>query len=360
MSPAELFPRDYVHARESFRSAARAAGARQFAVPTAGRGPGGEELSIDVARLGDEAAPAAVVVSSGLHGVEGYLGSAVQRGLLEPGPAPPSGVAMVLVHALNPHGYAHRRRFDADNVDLNRNFLIDGEPYSGSTPGYETLDRLLNPRRPPGPIDELNYLVRGAWLRLWRPPHELRQAVAGGQYDFPRGLFFGGRGPSPLVGLLREHLPIWVGPAARVLHLDFHTGLGRWATEHLLIDDPAGSPEAARLATYFGADRVEPWHPTGIAYQARGNLGPWCRVLFAGRTYDLVTAEYGTYDGPRMIGALRAENQSHHWGDPSSPAAESARRRLVEAFAPADRGWRDRTAALGLALVGQSLAALKD
>ena len=61
---------------------------------------------------------------SGTHGVEGFAGSALQVGLLDEGIqnelSPESAVLMI--HAINPYGMAHLRRFNEDNVDLNRNF----------------------------------------------------------------------------------------------------------------------------------------------------------------------------------------------------------------------------------------------
>ena len=58
----------------------------------------------------------------------------------------------------------------------------------------------------------------------------LKNAVAGGQYEFPRGVFFGGSGETQSNALLADELPGIVGNAARVLHIDFHTGLGPSAT----------------------------------------------------------------------------------------------------------------------------------
>ncbi len=74
----------------------------------------------------------ALVVSSGVHGVEGFFGSAVQLAFLEKLPPdwrPPEGAAVVLIHALNPFGFAWQRRFNEENVDLNRNFLLAEQTY---------------------------------------------------------------------------------------------------------------------------------------------------------------------------------------------------------------------------------------
>ena len=46
-------------------------------------------------------------------------------------------------------------------VDLNRNFLGEGETYEGAPEGYDVLDAFLNPPSPPG--WDL-YYARAAWL----------------------------------------------------------------------------------------------------------------------------------------------------------------------------------------------------
>ncbi len=61
----------------------------------------------------------------GLHGVEGFFGSAVQLACLEHWlSAEAPSVKYVFLHGLNPYGFAWRRRFDENNVDPNRNFLL--------------------------------------------------------------------------------------------------------------------------------------------------------------------------------------------------------------------------------------------
>ncbi|CAN5912024.1 M14 family metallopeptidase [soil metagenome] len=359
MSLASAFSPDYARARDRFRSSAEALGLAMEHYPLGGRGPGGEELTLDVARAGPATADRMVVVSSGLHGVEGFFGSAVQVALLEQIDAEfssPEGVAVLLLHAINPYGFAWLRRFNEEGVDLNRNFLLPGQDYRGRPPIYRAVEGLINPRYPPGRPEF--FRLRGflATLRFGR--HELKQAVAGGQYDFPKGLFFGGHAPAPAHCLLAEQLPGWIGPADRVLHIDFHTGLGTWGELKLLIDDNLGSPRALRLASWFGAEAVESTTPEGTAYHARGDIGTWCRARFADRQYDPVCAEIGTYSSAHVLTALRAENQAHHWGQPDDPVTLRAKQQLLEAFTPADLDWRETVVARGLEIVRQGLTAI--
>src|SRR5262249_22286755 len=161
-------------------------------LPIAERGPASEELTIDVALFPlDASAPSALVVTSGLHGIEGYVGSALQTALLEQGSslrAP--NVRLILMHALNPWGFAYRRRVDADHVTLNRNFLLHGESYSGAPSVYQSLDRLLNPRHAPSMWEP--FLLKALWATMRHGASNVKQAIACGQYEFPMGLYFGG------------------------------------------------------------------------------------------------------------------------------------------------------------------------
>jgi hypothetical protein len=355
---ARCFAPDYASARERFRAQAAARGMGLESHPVPGVGPGGEDLTIDVARAGAEPAQSVLVVSSGLHGVEGYFGAAIQLALLEDDKlllGLPPGVGLVLVHALNPYGFAWVRRANEGNVDLNRNFLLPGEPYAGSPARYAAVDGLLNPRHAPRRYDLFRLRAALEILRIGMP--ELKQAIAGGQYDFPQGLFFGGHEPAATYRILAAHLGRWVGDAGRVLQLDFHTGLGRWATYQLLVDVWLQPDRFAWSRAHFGARVVHCDPAASIAYQSRGDLAAWCRATFADRNYEVLCAEFGTYAPLRVLAALRAENQAHFWCEPGAAIARRAKAQLLEAFVPARLQWRTETVTQGLELIRRAMVA---
>jgi hypothetical protein len=341
---ASAFSADYSMARARFRSASAARGFQLEAIPIGQQGPGGEELTIDVARLENGPANRAVLVSSGLHGVEGFFGSAVQIALLEQSdgqwPTPPDS-AVVLIHALDPYGFAWLRRFDEENVDLNRNFLVNGDSYTGAPARYAELDGLLNPKCSPYRLDPFLLKAVAAIVRHGMP--ELKQAIAGGQYDYPHGLFFGGRRPALVQRILSRTLPQWLGDASRICHIDLHTGLGEWGTYQLLLEEGEKSERVDWLKQHFGADKVAVSRRNGSVYDTRGSLGRWCQASFPERNYIFACAEFGTYAPLRVVEALRAENQSHHWGTPNAPSTRRAKERLREVFAPSDPSWRNVT-----------------
>lgn len=333
------FSPDDVTARKRFREAVDCLGWEFEQHDVDAKGPDDRPLGFDVAcsQSGDPAN--VLVVSSGIHGVEAYFGSAVQLALLrhwhEVG-APP--VKVVLLHGLNAYGFAWRRRFNEDNVDLNRNFLLPGQAFEGAPDGYAELDSFLNPRKPPARFELFH--LKAAWLIATHGMKKLRGAIASGQYDFSLGLFFGGKGPASLQTQLSQILPRLLEGSQQVVHLDFHTGLGASGTWKLLIDYVLSDRQREQLASWFGTDAFETNQKSDIAYDAQGGFGQWCVAQKFAPEYLFSCAEFGTYSPVKVLAGLRAENQAHHWGN--SAEAASAKTKLTELFCPASPRWRSQ------------------
>lgn len=340
-----LFSADYLTARQRFREAATNAQWRQSACPVGLRGPQHEELTIDIAVSPATAGSQdrTLLITSGLHGVEGLFGSAVQLALLQDWyrqPDPDRKVRIVLVHALNPFGFAWRRRCDQDNVDPNRNFLLDDETYAGAAPLYAQLNGFLNPQRPASRWEP--FLLKALAIIARFGLRQLKQAIACGQYAYPQGLFFGGSAPSATFQHVRQHIREWLADSRDVVHLDFHTGLGRYGTGKLLIDYPLTAAQTQRLSSWYGRDAFEACDVGSTAYDARGGFGRWCVAQQLAERYLFACAEYGTFHPVRVLAGLRAENQATHWAAASAPVLQQARQHLQELFCPSDPVWRRR------------------
>jgi hypothetical protein len=356
---ATLFSPDYATSRRRFREAATTLGAALEAHAIGEHGPDGEDLTIDVAIAPGANAEGTLVISSGLHGVEGFLGSAVQLALLRAWDARREtlpAMRCVFLHGLNPFGFAWRRRVNERNVDLNRNLLSEGESFGGSPAGYSQLDNLLNLRQAPSRWEPVTLKFLLAIARYGMPT--LKQSVASGQYDYPQGLFYGGDRPSRTHEVLSAHYERWLADSRRVMHLDFHTGLGAWATCKLLIDYPLSESQHQRLSRCFGADAFERTQAPGVAYRTRGSFGQWCVARNRGRDYLYAAAEFGTYNPLRVLAGLRAENQAHHWGPPDNASTGRAKQQLVELFCPRAESWRTQVVERSLQLVRHSINVL--
>jgi hypothetical protein len=107
-------------------------------------------LSIDYAWAEPRKKENLIIISTGLHGIEGYVGSGILKIFMDEF-APRLNIentGVLLVHAINPWGMKNHRRVNENNVDLNRNFVWDENFDPKLNPDYEQLIPILNPPRP--------------------------------------------------------------------------------------------------------------------------------------------------------------------------------------------------------------------
>jgi hypothetical protein len=329
---AIMFATTYLQARRDFRSQALALGAEVQAIEIEAGGQRAEDgslLSIEVASFGR--GPRALVISSGLHGVEGFAGSAIQSLCMQR--AWPQDRRLVLLHALNPAGMSSLRRVNENNVDLNRNFLAPGELYRGSPEHYGRLDGMLNPKRP---VSALEFNMRSAWQIARFGYGALKQAIAGGQYDYPEGLFWGGdrlqEGPEKLLAAL----PGLFSEVEQIDWVDVHTGLGVSGEPTYLVEASKSSASYQKLRKRFG-ERVQAWdEDDGVAYAIRGGFPGGLKALFGDRL-TMLTCEFGTIKATRVLRNLISDNRIYHCGG----NAELAATRMRDAFDPQNEVWRE-------------------
>ena len=348
---ARYFSPDYATARERFRSAAQAAGAVHHELALEATGPAGQDLTIDIAWLGRADARRVLLHTSGLHGVEAFAGSAIQLALLEAPPELPADCGLVVAHVLNPYGMAWLRRANENNVDLNRNFLYDEQPWSGAPAIYGHIDHVLNPATPPR--RDLFYL-QALWQTVRHGFRPLKQAVARGQYEYPRGLFFGGRsleqGPRRYLAWLEQNL----ARAQYVFAVDVHTGLGQWAHDTLLLEAGAGATPIEPLGAALAHEIIDVHANPGVAYEVRGGMGAMLPRILRGARVDFVLQELGTYPPLAVFHALREENRWHHYG--GGGLDHPVKQRLVERLCPSAPAWRRRALTLGLGVARAAAA----
>lgn len=350
------FSEQYKAARKRFRNAARQAGARLYKLRWGLKGPLREKLSIDIALLGSPRARRVLLHSSGVHGVEGFAGSAIQLRTLENPPDLPDDGALVLIHCVNPYGMAFHRRVNESNVDLNRNFLKKGQ-WKGAHEGYHLLHRLLNPEQ----LSRLDLFMPRLLVKIIRHGFDhLKQAGAEGQYEYPEGLFFGGTGledgPKLLLKWIKKHLK----HARRVCAIDVHTGVGEPGEDWLIVDRAADGRFVEHMEPHYGGKRLDTQEPgKAIAYTIRGGLDAGLVKALSKKTeLDFVTQEFGTLGGgPALLKALRSEN---HWVRRGVELDHPARRGLKDAFSPLDIRWQRSVVENGFRLVERTARFLFD
>lgn len=358
---ARYFQPSYAASRRRLIDAARALAARHDVLIDSRaldeRGPQGETLALDFVIFGARRPNHALVISSATHGVEGYTGSALQHHLLAdvlPHLRLAPGTALILQHANNPYGFAWHRRVNEHNVDINRNVQthFDAELCD---PDYVRLFDDLNPPD----LDPQPESARWDRLQAYIATHGLRrfqQAAVGGQYRYPQGLQYGGAmlqpGPAHLLALVREHLCA----ARTVIWLDVHTGLGEFGACELVTGAAADSASYRFSQQVWQGEVKSAASGESVSTPLNGLLDRGIEAaLPADCRFAFAYPEFGAYDPLRTIGALRADNWLHRYGNLNSEQAAALQADMLEVFRPASTAWQHQVTATGAMRVMQAL-----
>ena len=361
MNFTDYFSASYGAARDRFRQTAQAAGASTLVAyehPTH-KGPDGELLSVDVAHLGNPRAARQLLLISGTHGQEGYAGSAAQVAWLKSADASelPPDVGVLLVHGINPYGFAHGTRTTENNVDLNRNFVDHAQPYPAN-PGYEEL----GPHLVPADWSEEQLLAGEARQREFAQRHgddALFETMARGQYSDANGLIYGGTQREwsnlTLQRIVQEHL----SHAEKVGLIDWHTGIGERGEPFFLCFNEEGSDLQAQAARWWGAERVIGTRPNGLArpnYQGLVFYG--VQQFLQGRPVAGAVIEFGTR-GKTTGRALRLDQWlRRHAAGLAPDAREQLHADVMDALNPVAQDWRSSVVQHGLALTRSAVQGL--
>lgn len=353
------FSRNYAAARAAFRLAAERAGAQLDSYAYPERGPEGEQLSTDVAWIGPTDATHVFVTVSGTHGVEGFCGSAAQVDWLNRGEAKrlEPTFATLLIHAINPFGFAWLRRVTHENVDLNRNWIDFSAPLP-QRPAYDEIASELCPTTwtAESQAQTMAYLQK---YMATRGKDELVKAVTVGQYHHPQGLFFGGTAPTLARKTLERIFGQHLSRAQHVGIIDYHSGLGPLGYGESMTSARRGSDGYKRMCKWYGAAVV----PIGEDDSASAAIGgDWLSAAPASLPHAQVTGialEFGTVDPLLVLNALRADNWLHAHDDPHAAWPSPIKKQLLDAFYIDSDLWRGMVLGQSLSACRQAVAGLK-
>ncbi|MDH7637643.1 M14 family metallopeptidase [Sphingomonas oryzagri] len=349
---ADSFSPDYAAARSKFLEHASAHGGGLESIRHPERGPDGAELTTDVAWFGPRSADKVLVMISATHGVEGFCGSGSQIDFLRRGEveAAPDGVAILMIHAINPYGFAWIRRTTHENIDLNRNWIDFARPLPVND-GYETLHDDLCPSTWDQASQDQSQKALAAFAEQ-HGEYAMRRAVTGGQYRHPDGLHYGGVGPSWSRETQTRVFQTYLDQAGMIAILDYHTGLGPWGYGEQIVTAPVDSDITARARDWFGAGITSIRDGSSSAADLDGDGLSAAPALLSHAKVTAVALEFGTKPSPEVRAAMRADNWLHSHGDPLSPQGQAIKRELRDAFYGDSDDWK------GL-IAGQSLLACR-
>lgn len=356
------FSETYTEAREKFMMAAENVNATLTAHkhPTE-TGPKGESLFLDVARIGNRFAKRVLVVGSGTHGIEGYAGSAAQIHWLK-NFAPEfmdEDIAVLLLHAHNPWGFAHDLRCTEENVDLNRNFVDFDKPLPVNDK-YKLVHTLISKEQwNEQEIEETFQELSN--LREEIGEQEFSNAFNGGQYIYPDGIFYGGARQQWSNKIFRHVIQENLAEVSDAAIIDLHTGIGPEDGHVFLCFHPSFSEGYQRARAWWGDRAV---NREGVTHKAvahyQGLLVDAFVDMLPNQNTTAVVVEFGTL--PRH--AMQRASMAARWLWASRTCDNKLRdiimKEIREAFYPDTLSWRTGVLKQSHEIIDRAIAGLRN
>ena len=308
-----------------------------------------------------------VILTTGVHGVEGYIGSVMLDVFFnEVYPALDTEDTGVLVVAnVNPYGMKYFRRYNENNVDLNRNFILDWESFDlSSNKEYPKVDTFLGPT---GAIGNGLWHEVGFYLSLGKTAitdgaGTISDALLTGQYEYPQGVYYGGaRDEASTVYLKDVFSRCLDSQYENIVHIDIHSGYGP-RYNMVIFNSVYETMNEAQSREAFGYDNIIAYDSESF-YATTGDTTDFFYRLAEQKQADTslfsTCFEFGTigddfFDTILSLKYTIDENRNHWYPTQNTVSAQIVHENYMELFYPTETAWREktvqdfRTAALGV------------
>ena len=297
-----------------------------------------------------------IVLTTGVHGMEGYIGSVMLDVFFEEfyDGLDKDDTGVLVVANVNPYGMKYMRRYNENNVDLNRNFIMDWERFDlSSNKDYPKVQSFLEPVGKIGNAfwHEVGFYLSLAKEAIFTGADVISDALLTGQYESPQGVYYGGTGDEAsttyLKGVFNDCLD---GEYENIVHIDIHSGYGP-RYNMVIFNSVYETMTEAETKKAFGYDYVIS-HDSESFYATTGDTTDYFYRLAESKNTDKelfsTCFEFGTIGDEFMDTILSLkytvdENRNHWYPTESSTSAEVVKENYYELFYPTEKEWREKT-----------------
>ena len=299
-----------------------------------------------------------IVLTTGVHGMEGYIGSVMLDVFFEEiyPTLDTENTGILVVANVNPYGMKYMRRYNENNVDLNRNFIIDWNGFDlSSNKDYPEVKEFLQPEGKIGNAfwHEAEFYLNLAKEALTKGADKVSDALLTGQYEYPQGVYYGGNGDeistAYLKGVFNDCLD---GEYENIVHIDIHSGYGP-RYNMVIFNSVYETMTEAETKEAFGYDYVISYDSESF-YATTGDTTDYFYRLAESKKSekDLFSTcfEFGTIGDSFMDSILSLkytvdENRQHWYPTENKVASEIVSENYAELFYPTEKEWREKTVA---------------
>ena len=298
-----------------------------------------------------------IVITTGVHGIEGYIGSVMLDVFWEEiysTEINKANTGVLVVANVNPYGMKYHRRYNENNVDLNRNFILDWSTFDTTVnKDYPKVDTFLGPQDTMGNIVGHELSFYGSMIKelIEDGADTISNALLGGQYEYAEGVYYGGNGDEASTTYLKDVFKQTLeSEYDNIVHIDVHSGYGP-RYNMVIFNSVFETMNEAESVELFGYDYIiandsEDFYATtgdttDFYYRLKEQLG-------SDNTLFSTCFEFGTI-GDSFLDSIISmkytiEENQNHW-NPSNNATtnEIIKERYQELFYPTEKDWREKT-----------------
>ena len=300
-----------------------------------------------------------IVLTTGVHGMEGYIGSVMLDVFFEEiYPTLDLDTTGILVVAnVNPYGMKNYRRYNENNVDLNRNFILDWDSFDlDSNVKYTQVQSFLEPE---GAIGNAFWHEAGFYLSLGKEAltagaDTVSDALLTGQYRSAEGVYYGGNGDEYSTGYLKmvfnDCLDDQYGDYENIVHIDIHSGYGPRYNMVIFNSVYETLSEAESIEAY-NYDHIIAYDSESF-YATTGDTTDYFYRLAEQKKTDKTLFstcfEFGTvgdsfFDSILSLKYTVDENRQYHFPTSNKITEEILHENYMELYYPTEVKWREKT-----------------
>jgi hypothetical protein len=297
-----------------------------------------------------------IVLTTGVHGMEGYIGSVMLDVFFEDiyPTIDTEEVGVLVVANVNPYGMKYMRRYNENNVDLNRNFILDWESFDlTSNKDYPEVKEFLQPEGKIGNAlwHEVGFYANLAKEALTKGADKVSDALLTGQYEYPQGVYYGGNGDEKSTAYLKGVFNACLeSEYENIVHIDIHSGYGP-RYNMVIFNSVYETMTEAETKEAFRYDYVIS-HDSESFYATTGDTTDYFYRLAESKNTDKTLFstcfEFGTIGDSFLESILSLkytvdENRNHWYPTKNGTSAEIVHENYKELFYPTETQWREKT-----------------
>ena len=297
-----------------------------------------------------------IILTTGVHGMEGYIGSVMLDVFFEEiyTTLNKDTTGILVVANVNPYGMKYKRRYNENNVDLNRNFIIDWNNFDlASNKDYPEVKSFLQPEGKIGNAlwHEVAFYGSLAKEAISKGASKVSDALLTGQYEYPQGVYYGGNGDEISTKYLKSVFTECIdGEYQNLVHIDIHSGYGP-RYNMVIFNSVYETMTEAQTKEAFQYDYVIS-HDSESFYATTGDTTDYFYRLAESKktNKELFSTcfEFGTI-GDSFIDSILSlkytvdENRNHWYPSDNATATAVVKENYNELFYPTETKWREKT-----------------